>query len=145
MPGKLRSMASSDSFRDYVIDQLSALGNTRARAMFGGIGLYAGDVFFGMIASDVLYLKVDDSNRERYESADSAPFRPYEGKPMTMPYYNVPVSVLEDADRLVKWAKLSVNVARKGKGAKRVKEQGVKGKGTKRNARRSAGPGKPRN
>jgi DNA transformation protein len=145
MPGKLRSMASSDSFRDYVLDQLSALGDTRARAMFGGIGLYAGDVFFGMIASDVLYLKVDDSNRERYESADCSPFRPYEGKPMTMPYYNVPVSVLEDADRLVEWAKLSVNVARKGKGAKKVKGQRLTGKGTKRNARGSAGPGKPRN
>src|SRR5262245_12075447 len=96
--GKLRPMESSDSFRDYVLDQLAALREVRARKMFGGIGLYAGDVFFGLIASDVLYLKVDDSNRARYETAGCEPFRPYPDKSsaMTMPYYNVPVTVLED-------------------------------------------------
>jgi TfoX N-terminal domain len=53
-PGTLRSMKSSDRFRDFVLDQLSAIRDVRTRAMFGGIGIYAGDVFFGLIASDVI-------------------------------------------------------------------------------------------
>ena len=113
--GKLRSMKSSTAFRDYVLDQLSGIRDVRARAMFGGIGIYAGDVFFALIASDVLYLKVDDTNRARYVEAGSAPFAPYPGKTMTMPYYNVPVSVLEDAATLTTWAKASVGVAKKKK------------------------------
>jgi TfoX/Sxy family transcriptional regulator of competence genes len=27
--------------------------------MFGGVGLYAADVFFGILAADTLYFKVD--------------------------------------------------------------------------------------
>ena len=104
-------MRSSNSFRDFVVDQLSDIPDVRARAMFGGIGLYAGDVFFGLIASDVLYLKVDDSNRAGYEDAGSEAFKPYADRAMTMPYYNVPVGVLEHAETLVQWAKVSVRVA----------------------------------
>lgn len=108
-------MRSSNTFRDFVLDQLSDLTDVRARAMFGGIGLYAGNVFFGIIASDVLYLKVDDGNRAQYEAAGSRAFKPYPDKSMAMPYYNVPVGVLEHAETLVEWAKASVRVARSSK------------------------------
>jgi DNA transformation protein len=114
-------MKSSDRFRDFVLDQLSAIRDVRARAMFGGIGIYAGDVFFGLIASDVLYLKVDDSNRGAYEAQNSAPFRPYPDRPMTMPYYNVPVGVLEDPRELATWAKASIRIAVSGAARKRSK------------------------
>jgi DNA transformation protein len=112
-------MRNSDSFRDFVLDQLSGIAGVRARAMFGGIGLYAGDIFFGLIASDVLYLKVDDSNRAQYVAVKSEPFKPYEGKPMTMPYYNVPAGVLEDPRTLTNWARASVRVASARAAAKR--------------------------
>jgi DNA transformation protein len=130
--GKLRSMASSDAFRDYVLDQLSALRNVRARPMFGGIGLYAGDVFFGLIASDVLYLKVDDGNRARYEAAGCEAFRPYPDKStaMTMPYYNVPVAVLEDASELVAWARVSVAVAERARAAKEPRAKKLRARST---------------
>jgi DNA transformation protein len=116
--GKLRSMKSSNAFRDFALDQLSGIRGVRARAMFGGIGIYSGDVFFGLIASDVLYLKVDDTNRAHFEAAGSKTFKPYPGKPMAMPYYNVPVSVLEDTETLTEWAKASVVVARSAKAKK---------------------------
>lgn len=104
-------MKSRDSFRDFVLDQLTEIRDRRARAMFGGIGLYAGDTFFGLIAADTLYLKVDDTNRAMYERAGSAAFKPYADKPMTMPYYNVPAAVVEDASELAKWARMSMAVA----------------------------------
>ena len=104
-------MRSSESFRDFVLDQLSAVKDVRARAMFGGIGLYAGDIFFGLIASDVLYLKTDDSNRARYQAAGSTPFKPYPDRAMTMPYYDVPIRVLESAPELAEWARQSISIA----------------------------------
>ena len=61
----LRSLRSSQSFRQFVLDQLEPL-EVRARAMFGGTGLYSSDCFFGIIARDRLFLKVDDTTRDRY-------------------------------------------------------------------------------
>lgn len=111
-----RSLAVSSGFREFVLDQLSELsdaGAITARSMFGGVGLYCGGVFFGIIARDVLYLKVDESNRPDYEGAGMHAFRPYPDRPGTMMYYAVPPAVLESAPELVRWAKKSVLVARR--------------------------------
>ena len=108
----VRSMRSSDGFRAFVLEQLAPMTAVRAKSMFGGVGLYAGDTFFGILAADTLYLKVDDSNRAQYEAEKMAPFQPYPDKPMTMPYYQVPVGVLEDSDELTAWAMASVRVAK---------------------------------
>ena len=126
--GPLRSMRSSESFREFVLDELSGVRGVRARAMFGGVGLYAADVFFGIIAADTLYLKVDETNREDYELAGSHAFQPYDDKPMTMPYYNVPADVLEDRSTLARWATRAVAVAVRGKAKKPAKSrQAAKG------------------
>ena len=119
--GPLRSMRVSAGFRDFVLDQLTGVDGLRARAMFGGVGLYAEDVFFGILAADALFFKVDDTNRRDYEDAGSSPFKPYADRAMTMPYYNVPVVVLEDAVALGEWAARAVSVARTAKTAKPAK------------------------
>lgn len=104
-------MKVSQGFVAFVVEQLQAVKGLRAKAMFGGVGLYAGDVFFGLIARDMLFLKVDDSNRSQYEAAGMKAFKPYADKPMVMPYFEVPVAVLEDAGELTSWARQSVRVA----------------------------------
>jgi hypothetical protein len=43
-------MRVTDGFRAFVLDQLAAVESVRARAMFGGVGLYANDLFFGILA-----------------------------------------------------------------------------------------------
>ena len=110
--GRLKSMRVSSGFRAFVLDQLAGLSGIHDRAMFGGVGLYAGDVFFGILASDVLYFKVDDSNRQDYKLAGSRPFMPYPGQTMTMSYYAVPIEIVEDAATLVVWATRAVDVAK---------------------------------
>ena len=112
-------MRVSSGFREFVLDQLAALPGIRDRSMFGGVGLYAGDEFFGILASDVLYFKTDDSNRQDYERAGSRPFKPYADRAMTMPYYAVPIDVVEDAATLVAWAKRSVKVSAASKPSKK--------------------------
>jgi DNA transformation protein len=97
-------MAVSDEFLDYVIDQLAGWGEVSARRMFGGAGLYCDSVMFGLIADDVAYLKVDDSNREDFVKAGSSAFNPYpeKDKSVVMSYYEIPADVLEDAELLCK-------------------------------------------
>jgi len=104
-------MRNSDGYRAFVLEQLAGLKGVLARPMFGGIGLYAGDTFFGIIAADTLYLKTDDETRGAYEAAGMSAFKPYDTKPMTMPYFQVPAHVLEDAKTLAEWAARAVRVA----------------------------------
>ena len=112
-------MAVSDGYLAFVVDQLGRRLDVQARRMFGGVGIYTGDLFFALVSKDTLYFKVDDLNRPRYERADSAPFRPY-GDERGMSYYSVPSSVLEDADALAEWVDEAVEVARRArKGAKK--------------------------
>ena len=101
----------SESFKGFALAQLEELGDVMPRAMFGGVGLYHRGIFFGIIANDVLYLKVDDMNRADYERAGMQPFKPYPHRPATMRYYAVPVDVLESAFELAKWARKAVKAA----------------------------------
>ncbi len=98
-------MAVSASFLDFVIEQLAAVRDVHHKRMFGGVGLYAGDVFFAVIDNDTLFFKVDDATRPAYEAAGMGPFAPIPGSPPMRGYYQVPPSVLEDADALADWAR----------------------------------------
>jgi DNA transformation protein len=111
----LRSLRVSESFRAFALDQLSSVEDLVAKPMFGGFGLYAGDAFFGILAADVLYLKVDDSNRADYERVKAPPFTPFADGRMSMSYYAVPVNILEASHTLATWAQRSITAARSGK------------------------------
>jgi DNA transformation protein and related proteins len=101
------------SFRTFVVDQLSrVVPAVRSRAMFGGVGIYSGAFFFALIADDVLYFKVDDSNRPDFERRGMGPFRPYGEDGEVMQYYEVPADLLEDPEPLRSWAEKAVAVAR---------------------------------
>ncbi len=111
-------MAVSPSFRTFIVDQLGrVVPRVRARSMFGGVGIYAGDVFFALIADDTLYLKVDESNRPDFEARGMGPFQPYGTGGEVMQYYQVPAELLEDAEALRPWAEKAIAVA----GRKKVK------------------------
>jgi DNA transformation protein len=111
-------MPVSPSYRTYILDQLEMTGHVAARAMFGGVGLYFDQVFFGLIADDTLYFKVDDSNRAEYQSAGSRPFQPYGDDSYSMQYFEVPADVQENRMLLREWADRAVAVARRSATAK---------------------------
>jgi DNA transformation protein and related proteins len=106
-------MPVSEQYLDYVVDQLACIGQVTAKKMFGGVGLYRDEFFFGLIAGDVLFFKVDDVNRPAYEAAGAEPFKPYGDESYSMSYYAVPVDVLEDIDKLREWAGEAVSAAQR--------------------------------
>jgi DNA transformation protein len=108
-------MPVSNEFLDYLLDQFSSWGGVTVRKMFGGAGLYRDGKMFGLVADDVAYLKVDDSNREQFIQAGSKPFKPYPDKPGVMPYYVIPPDVLEQPDTLIQWASQSLAIPKKKK------------------------------
>lgn len=109
-------MAVSAGFREYVREQIESVAPLSMRAMFGGVGLYSGGVFFALIDNDTLFFKVDDRNRPDFESRGMQPFRPFGDERYSMQYYEVPAEVLEDREDLRTWIRGAVAAAlRKGK------------------------------
>jgi DNA transformation protein len=103
-----------DSFKEFVLDQLNALPELRAKAMFGAHGLYSGGRFFGILDEGRLFFKTDAVSQADYTSHGMGPFT-YEmkGKTMTMAYHEVPPDVLENAPELTDWARRAILLAAK--------------------------------
>jgi DNA transformation protein len=108
-------MAISEEYLQYVLDQLDQLGPVISKKMFGGVGLFHQGLMFALISKNLLYFKVDDSNRQQYEERGLTPFQPFSHKPMVMPYYPVPADILEDPEHCAEWAQQSFAIALKNK------------------------------
>jgi DNA transformation protein and related proteins len=101
-----------ESFKEFVLDQLGALPELRARAMFGAHGLYAGDKFFGILDEGRLFFKTDAVSAADYTSRGMGPFTyKMKGKTMTMAYHEVPPEILEQPHELVLWARRAIQLA----------------------------------
>jgi len=103
---------ADQSLKEFVIDQLRALPDLRAKPMFGGHGLYQSDQFFGILIQGRLYFKTDDQTRRAYVERGMGPFV-YEKarRPTTLNYFEVPPDILENRESLLGWAQLAVTVA----------------------------------
>lgn len=115
-------MAVSREWEAFVLEQLSGLGRVRARRMFGGVGLWLEETFFGLVAGAAgeVFFKVDDGNRAAYEAAGSGPFRPFADKAYAMSFWRVPAEVLDDPDEMTAWGRDAVAAARRSAAAKRT-------------------------
>ncbi len=99
-----------DTFKDFVLEQLSGLEALTCRRMFGGHGLYAGDQFFGIVHGGRLYFKADAATRVGYEAAGMKAFQPSPRQTLKN-YLEVPASILEQRQALLDWARQAATVA----------------------------------
>jgi len=103
---------ADDSFKEFVLDQLSALPELRAKAMFGAHGLYCGEKFFGILDEGRLFFKTDQQSQADYLARGMGPFT-YEmrGKAVTVSYHEVPPDMLEQPQELTVWAQRAIRIA----------------------------------
>ena len=130
-------MSASAEFIELIVDLMSGLARpVCVRAMFGGAGVYADGVMFGLIADDVLYLKADAASREKFEAEGLGPFvyDGKKGKPIAMSYWRVPSRVLDDGDEMVVWARTALDVARRLKKPRSKSTRTTKKRGKSRKA-----------
>jgi len=112
-------MTASPGFVELLKDALSGLGPVSVRRMFGGAGVYADGVMFGLVADDTLYLKADDDSKRAFEAEGLDPFG-YEarGKKIALPYWRAPERLLDDAEEMTTWASVALGVARRAAASK---------------------------
>jgi DNA transformation protein len=130
-------MSVSESYRTFLLDQLGrAVDRVRMKSMFGGAGVYAGEFFFAIVDDDVLYLKVDDTNRPDFEARGMGPFRPFGEGGEVMQYYQLPEELLEDPDELKPWLEKAIGVAERKKKRRKTEDRRPKPKARKPKARK---------
>ena len=90
--------------------------------MFGGQGIYAGDLMFALEAYGELYLKVDDSILPTFSSAGSRPFT-YEkdGRKAQMSYWRLPDPALDDPEEAARWGRLALEAATRAASRRKAK------------------------
>jgi len=106
-------MKASPEYLNFVLEKLSLISDIKSRAMFGGYGIFHEGLMFALISEDTLYFKVNESNRDIYERAQSKPF------PHGISYWEVPADVLEDNTKLHEWANTSIEIAQEAARKKR--------------------------
>lgn len=86
-------MANNKELMEYIMEQLSDLGDVREIPMMGGYIFYYRERIFGGIYGNGFMVKVTKASKQYMP--DSEPEAPYDGaKPM------LPVTVLEDREKL---------------------------------------------
>ena len=106
-------MVASDSFAEFLREQLAPLGRITMRRMFGKTGVFCDGLMFGMVTDNMLYLRVDDHNRAAFKEAESFPPLNYEKKGCTidLSFWRAPERLFDEPDELVTWARVALAAA----------------------------------
>ncbi|MFY0690053.1 MAG: TfoX/Sxy family protein [Cyclobacteriaceae bacterium] len=103
-------MALNEGFRDFVLDQLAGLGEFETKRMFGGMALLYQGSAFAKIKHDKVWLKVDDRNKNAFIESGMRQYTYGKDNSRTLNFYETPMEIIEDRDKLVEWAKESIKV-----------------------------------
>jgi DNA transformation protein and related proteins len=108
-------VVASDSFAEFLREQLASLGRVTMRRMFGKTGVFCDGVMFGMVTDNMLYLRVDDHNRAAFKEAEAFPPLSYEkqGNTIDLAFWRAPERLFDEPDEFVTWARIAVAAARR--------------------------------
>jgi len=108
-------MVASDSFAEFVCEQLAPLGRVSLRRMFGKTGVFCDGLMLGMVRDDTLYFRVDEHNRTAFQEAASFPPLNYakKGDTIDLSFWRAPERLFDDSDEFVMWARAALAAARR--------------------------------
>lgn len=108
-------MVASDSFAEFLREQLAPLGRVTLRRMFGKTGVFCDGVMFGMVTENMLYLRVDEQNRTTLKEAEDSPPLNYrkKGETIDLSFWRAPERLFDEPDELVEWARIALAAARR--------------------------------
>jgi DNA transformation protein and related proteins len=108
-------MVASDTFTEFLREQLAPLGRVTMRRMFGKTGVFCDGLMFGMVTDNMLYLRVDDHNRAACKEAEAFSPLSYEKKGATidLSFWCAPERLFDEPDELVAWARVALAAARR--------------------------------
>jgi DNA transformation protein and related proteins len=114
---------------EFIRDLFAPFGPVTVRRMFGGAGIFADGLMFGLVVAETIYLKADETSIADFEREGSQPFTYSRGKKSgrptrhALPYWRLPERLYDDADELAIWAARAFAIAQRKKFAPRGREK----------------------
>jgi len=108
-------VVASDSFAEFLREELAPLGRVTMRRMFGKTGVFCDGAMLGMVRDNTLYLRIDDLNRMVFKEAEAFPPLDYEkgGRSIDLAFWRAPERLFDEPDELVTWARAALAAARR--------------------------------
>ena len=106
-------MVASDTFAEFLREQLAPLGRVTMQRMFGKTGVFCDGVMFGMVTENTLYFRVDDQNRVMLKEAEAFPPLNYakKGHTIDLSFWRAPERLFDEPDELIAWARAALAAA----------------------------------
>ena len=106
-------MVASDSFAEFLREQLAPLGRVTMRRMFGKTGVFCDGLMLGLVSDDALYFRVDDGNRAAFKEAEAFPPLSYEKKGVSidLSFWRAPERLFDEPDEFLSWARAALAAA----------------------------------
>jgi DNA transformation protein len=108
-------MVASDSFADFLREQLAPVGHVTLRRMFGKTGVFCDGLMLAMVRDDALYFRVDDDNRSIFREAEAFPPLNYAkgGGSIDLAFWRTPERLFDEPDEFLIWARAALGAARR--------------------------------
>jgi DNA transformation protein len=108
-------MVASDSFAEFLREQLATLGHVTLRRMFGKTGVFCDGLMLGMVSEDTLYFRVDEHNRAVFKEAETFPPLNYQkgGATIGLAFWRAPERLFDEPEELLTWARAALEAARR--------------------------------
>jgi DNA transformation protein and related proteins len=106
-------MVASESFAEFLREQLAPLGSISLRRMFGKTGVFCNGLMLGMVTDNTLYFRLDEDNRAVFKEAEAYPPLNYSKKGATidLSFWRVPERLFDEPDELIAWARAALAAA----------------------------------
>ena len=106
-------MVASETYADFLREQLAPLGRVTLRGMFGKTGVFCDGVMLGMVTENTLYFRVDEENRETFREAEAFPPLNYakQGETIDLAFWRVPERLFDEPDEFITWARAALAAA----------------------------------
>jgi DNA transformation protein len=104
-------MALNEEFENFVLDQLQGMDGFETKSMFGGLALLSHGSAFAKIKHDKVWLKVDESYIADFEKHKIQQNTYGKNNSRKLNFYETPIEIIEDRDKLKNWVKKSIKVA----------------------------------
>ena len=121
-------MSANESVIELLREVLGRAGAFKARAMFGGHGLYLDGVFFAILDDGALFFKTSPQTAARYD-AEAMPAFTYQTKTglKGLPNYRrVPERLFDETDELAMWVQEAVRAVQTASAKKKPRTQGAR-------------------
>lgn len=98
---------------DRLHELFASFGPVSVRRMFGGAGLFADGLMFGLVFEGVVYLKAKADTVATFEREGCQPFSygTKTGRRVLTSYWRLPDRLYDDPDELAQWARAALSTA----------------------------------